>query len=241
MKLIDITAPPAPREVPGIPEKERTGNAAFIASHLLPPQTSQSDFVGRADPLFPLVDGVLYDRVKIPPGPIQYVYFFTDVGASSGKTLAQSNVYLPQKLSAPEEFLVKQVQFVVHPSILDRDLAELQTKAGWQFCIRPAHLFARPTHAQWSGEISNRRYGAGRRHGVRFPTGRIYRKNSVCRCSGRSRHLPRSDLLGGRKRKWGRSGRRSGHAGGLAGNLSPRRLLNNLAGIGCKMVHRNIT
>lgn len=47
--------------------------------------------------------------------------FFTDVGSSSGKTLAETNMTQPNRLVAPEAFAIFGIRFLVRPDILLAD------------------------------------------------------------------------------------------------------------------------
>lgn len=85
-----------------------------------------------------VVQSALYDRVRVKAG--QQVgsgglAFFTEIGAYTGKTLADTNLTQSQRLVAPEEFLALGVNLVVHPSICDEDYDALERRGHWQFMV----------------------------------------------------------------------------------------------------------
>src|SRR5271165_5873502 len=110
-----------------------------IAAELLNEKTLTDDWVRHhSRTCMDIVEGLLYDTLRFAPGaaigPLQSS-FFTNVGPSSCKTYADTNLACPGMLSPPQAFLVKQICFVVHARISPKDLEMIQAKFCWELWL----------------------------------------------------------------------------------------------------------
>ena len=80
----------------------------------------------------------IYDTVSIPAaGTVNELTtaLFTNVGAQSGKTVAQTNMTQPQRLAAPEAFSVQGIAIRIQENILLADLLSILSTFSFAFYL----------------------------------------------------------------------------------------------------------
>lgn len=91
--------------------------------------------------------GFLYDRVNIAAGNSldeTTSQFFTNVGAGSAKTLAQTNLTQSRKLDPPQMFAVHSIQLFFRGDILRADIDSIFDRFAFQFFVADAYKFRAP-------------------------------------------------------------------------------------------------
>lgn len=87
---------------------------------------------------YDIQEGRLYDTIHLAPGDsLQPVssHFFSNIGPSSGKTYADTNMQVRNTLLATQAFLVKQICYFIRPDVSPEDLAAVESEFAWEFWL----------------------------------------------------------------------------------------------------------